>query len=104
MKEQDVKYKTKEAAALAEQITEDSSDRESAQTELDSVLEGSKNIRAMCVAKPESYEERKARREAEVSGLKEALAILEGETVFAQRSRRALMLSQRAKHGFMGAR
>merc|ERR1719396_195962 len=32
-------------------------------------------VQEFCIAKPESYEERKARREAEINGLKEALAI-----------------------------
>merc|ERR1719271_1391508 len=94
MKEQDVKYKTKEAAALDKAVAADSSDLEGTQTELDSVLEGSKTLRNMCVAKPESYEERKARRESEINGLKQALAILEGEAVF----------MQKAKHGFMSTK
>merc|ERR1719316_1816781 len=85
MKEADIKYKTKEAAALDKEVSENQSDLESAQTELDSVLEASKNIRAMCELKPESYEERKERREKEIAGLKEALEILEGEAVFLQK-------------------
>jgi len=84
-KEQDVKYKTKEAASLDKKITELSSDLESAQSELDAVLMYTKNIRGMCSTKPEGYEERKARRESEIEGLKEALRILEGESVFVQR-------------------
>merc|ERR1719218_388743 len=70
MKEQDVKYKTKEAAELDKKATELNSDRDSAQTELDAVLQYTKNIRGMCEAKPESYGERKARREQEVAGPK----------------------------------
>mmetsp|Transcript_3072 Transcript_3072/g.8034 ORF Transcript_3072/g.8034 Transcript_3072/m.8034 type:complete len:700 (-) Transcript_3072:77-2176(-) len=92
-KEQDVKYKTKEAASLDKAVAELASDREGAQTELDAVLEYSKTIRSACVAKPQTYEERKARREAEVAGLKEALEILEGEAV----------LLQRKQHGLRGA-
>lgn len=74
--ESDVKYKTKEAASLDKSIVEMSSDRESAVTELDSVLEYSKSIRASCEVKPETYEDRKARRDAELAGLKEALEVL----------------------------
>merc|ERR550537_640622 len=94
-KEQDVKYKTKEAAALDKDLAENSSDREGLQTELDAVMLYGEKIRAMCVAKPESYEERKARREAEIAGLKEALEILAGE---------AVGLIQQHKVGFKGLR
>merc|ERR1719476_565377 len=85
IKEKDVEYKTKESAALDKTASELTSDRDSAQTELDAVLQYSANIRNMCEVKPESYEERKARRESEISGLKEALQILEGESVFLQK-------------------
>lgn len=79
MKEQDVKYKTKEFTGLDKEVAELSSDRESANTELDAVLEYYEKIKDQCIAKPEPYEERKRRREAEIAGLKEALSILEGQ-------------------------
>jgi hypothetical protein len=97
-KEQDVKYKTKEAAALEKAVTEKSSDRESAQTELDAVLDYSKSVRSACVAKPDTYEERKSRREAEVAGLKEALEILDGEAVLVQTKQHGLRGSAIKRH------
>merc|ERR1719473_133553 len=77
-KEQDVKYKTKEAKSLDKAVAENSGDREGLQTELSAVLEYQAKIDKMCIAKPESYAERKAAREAEITGLKEALKILDG--------------------------
>jgi len=87
-KTQDAKYKTKEAAGLDKQISELSNDRETSNTELSAVMEYYAKIKERCVAKPETYEERKARREAEISGLKEALSILENEAAFLQKSRK----------------
>jgi len=87
-KRQDVKYKTKEHTGLDKEVAELTSDRDSANTELDSVLEYDTKIKAQCIAKPETYEERKKRREAEIAGLKEALSILEGQAVFLQQGPR----------------
>merc|ERR1719231_100044 len=66
-KEQDVKYKTKEATELDSAVAEASSDKEGAATELAAILEYNSKLLSMCVAKPESYEERAARREAEIA-------------------------------------
>merc|ERR1719487_680032 len=82
-KEQDVKYKTKEKASLEKFVAEATTDRDGAQTELDAVLEYLEKLKEQCIAKPEPYEERKKRREAEIAGLKEALSILEGESAAA---------------------
>merc|ERR1719281_2062690 len=83
-KDQDVKYKTKEAKELDEAVAEATSDRSGVQVELDAVNEYLAKLVDDCVAKPETYAERKARREAEIAGLKEALSILGGEAVLLQ--------------------
>lgn len=84
MKEQDVKYKSGEATGLDKSVAEMSSDKEGVQTELSAVLEYLASLEKQCIAKPESYSERRARREAEISGLKEAMSILDSETAFLQ--------------------
>jgi len=89
-KDQEVKYKTQEFKTLDKEITELTGDKDTTTTELDAVLEYYGKLSDRCVAKPESYEDRKARRAAEISGLKDALNILESETAFVQRKGRGL--------------
>jgi len=94
-KEQDVKYKTKEAASLDKSAGELSSDREGVQTELDATNEYLAGLAKKCTYKVETYAERKARREAEIAGLKEALEILESETALVQtRVKRSLRVQK----------
>jgi len=85
MKDQDLKYKTKEVKGLKKNIADLSSDRDTIGNELAAVDEYFAKLKDRCIAKPETYEERKARREAEINGLKQALSILESETAFVQR-------------------
>jgi len=88
MKDQDVKYKTQEFKSLDKEISELNGDKSTASVELSAVLEYYSKLKDRCVAKPESYADRKARREAEINGLKDALQILEEETAFVQRKRK----------------
>jgi len=93
-KDQDVKFKTKEAASLDKSVSEYSSDRAGVETELGAVNEYLSELQGRCIAKAESYADRKARREAEIAGLKEAQQILENETA---------LIQTKAKH-FMSVR
>merc|ERR1719454_1241291 len=89
LKLQDVKYKTQEFTGLDKAISDMSEDLATEKTELAAVMEYYGKVKDRCIAVPETYEERKARREAEIQGLKEALNILETETALVQRGRRA---------------
>jgi len=92
-KEQDVKYKTKESNGLDKSVAEASSDKAGVETELSAVNEYLAKLEGRCIAKAESYAERKERRTAEIEGLKNALQILENETALIQQtSRRFLRL------------
>merc|ERR1719245_1707299 len=95
-KEQDAKYKGKSAADLDKAVAEATSDRSGVQAELDAVLEYAAKLKEICVAKPETYGERAARREAEIAGLKQALEILGGEA--------ALLQQRSSRRAFLGAR
>lgn len=85
-KQKDVGYKAKEAASLAKSAAEASSDRDGVQAELDALFQYLDKLGKMCIAKTEPYAERKARQDAEIAGLKQALALLEGEAVLLQKS------------------
>merc|ERR1740127_361595 len=95
---QDVKYKTQEFTGLDKSIAEMSGDRESTSSELSSVMEYYGQVKERCIAKPETYEERQAKRQAEIKGLKQALEILETETAFVQRKRRGNMRGAMVAH------
>jgi hypothetical protein len=88
LKLQDVKYKTQEFTGLDKAISDLSSDLATEKSELAAVNEYYGKVKDRCIAVPETYEERKARREAEIEGLKEALSILETQTALIQRGKR----------------
>merc|ERR1719436_317559 len=67
-KEQDAKYKSLEAKSQDKTAAEYSADRETANSELAAVLDYYGKIKDRCIARPETYAARKARREAEIKG------------------------------------
>jgi len=87
-KQEELKYKNKEVKSLDTTIAELQTDQETAQGEFSAVNEFYSKVKDRCIAKPDSYQERKKRRETEIKGLKEALDILEREASFAQRDSR----------------
>merc|ERR1719291_1299281 len=100
-KEQDVKYKNKEAMDLDNAVAEASSDKDGVQTELDAVQSYLDELAAQCITtggnmgteghNAETYEQRVARRTKEIDGLKQALQILDGAASFIQKGRRVAL-------------
>jgi len=85
MKEKDVEHKVKESAYLDKESAALSADRSNVQAELDAILEYLSKIQAECTEVAGTYADKKARREAEITGLKAALDTLESETALVQR-------------------
>jgi hypothetical protein len=85
-KTKDVQYKTQEAAGLDKSISELSTDLDGVTDELNAVLDSLKKLHGMCDEKVMSYAEKKARRDSEIDGLKQALAILNGEAALIQKT------------------
>merc|ERR1719267_68822 len=78
-KEAEVKGKTSEIKSLEVAVADTTSDLTSSQKELDAVMDYIEKLKDQCVSKAMTYEERKAKRDSEIAGLKSALEILAGE-------------------------
>merc|ERR1711957_1036133 len=87
--EGDQKYKSQEVKSLGKTSAEYKGDRDTARTELAAVNEYYGKVKDRCIVKPETYEDRKARRVAEIAGLKQALSILENEAALLQHRHRS---------------
>merc|ERR1719335_1567383 len=88
-KEADAKAKESEIKSLTVQLGHSKEDHASTSEELDAVNSYIDKLRPQCEEKAMSYAEKKAAREAEIAGLKEALEILEGSS-FLQSQKRFL--------------
>merc|ERR1719326_1067594 len=77
-KETEAKGKASEVKSLTVQLGHSKEDHASVSAELDAVLAYIDKLKPQCVEKAMSYAEKKAAREAEIEGLKEALSILSG--------------------------
>jgi len=94
-KEQDVKYKTQEAAGLDKRVSELSGDLETVTDELNAVLETLEKLHKMCDEKAETYAERKARRDDEIAGLKQAQEILNNVALIQKTTKHTLRGTRR---------
>merc|ERR1719460_673605 len=83
-KETEAKGKASEVKSLTVQLGHSEEDHESVSAELDAVLAYIDKLKPQCEEKAMSYEEKKAKREAEIEGLKEALEILSGGLALVQ--------------------
>jgi hypothetical protein len=80
----EVKGKTSEVKSLATALANLKTDSDMVAKELDAVLSYLDKLKPQCEEKAMSYAEKKAKREAEIEGLKEALSILDGSAVLLQ--------------------
>jgi len=80
-KSSDIKNKESEVKSLDNLINETQMDVNDATSEKEAVVAYQSKLKKNCETKTPSYEERQARRKAEMDGLKNALAILNGDSV-----------------------
>jgi chromosome segregation ATPase len=80
----DSKGKQSEIKSLSVMLEHSKEDHASVSKELDAVLSYIDKLKPQCEEKAMSYAEKKAKREAEIEGLKEALGILEGGLALVQ--------------------
>merc|ERR1719160_1857100 len=78
------KAKASEVKSLTVALENSGTDKDMVSKELDAVLSYLDKLKPQCETKVMSYAEKKARREAEIEGLKEALQILDGSAVLLQ--------------------
>eukprot|EP00929_Paragymnodinium_shiwhaense_P122062 TRINITY_DN9459_c0_g1_i2.p1 TRINITY_DN9459_c0_g1~~TRINITY_DN9459_c0_g1_i2.p1 ORF type:complete len:703 (+),score=181.83 TRINITY_DN9459_c0_g1_i2:64-2172(+) len=77
--EKDVEYLTRNKVQLERDISELGNDQKGYQSEVKAVGEYIEKLKGQCIAKVESYDERKQRRESELESLKEALEYLQSD-------------------------
>jgi len=83
--EKESRQKEKASASYDKAVLDLTSDLDAGHNELDSVNKYLRTIRGACQLQPESWDERKVRREAEVAGLKKALEMLSTEELLQQK-------------------
>jgi len=86
-KEAEVKASLSEIKSLKVALENHGEDKSLTSSELDAVLAYIEKLKPQCEEKVMSYAEKKARREAEIAGLKEALEILASEAALVQTGR-----------------
>jgi len=86
----DAKAKESEIKSLTVELGHSKEDHASTSAELDAVNSYIDKLKPQCEEKAMSYAEKKAAREAEIAGLKEALEILEGSSFLQQGSKNFL--------------
>jgi hypothetical protein len=89
-KETEAKGKASEVKSLTVQLGHSKEDHGATSSELDAVNSYIDKLRPQCEEKAMSYEEKKAKREAEIAGLKEALEILAGDGLALVQTKRNL--------------
>jgi len=77
--EMDIKGKQSEMKSVKSALADYSQDKEGVSAELSAVVDYLDKLKPQCETKAPSYAQRKAEREAEIQGLKEALDILAGD-------------------------
>merc|ERR1719387_1805731 len=94
-KEAEVKGSESEIKSLTVSLEQNGEDKTMTSEELDAVLTYIDKLKPQCEEKVMSYAEKKARREAEIAGLKEALEILESPMLVQVKTQHRLRYAQR---------